>query len=430
MLIYKLIKSLPPEQREALILCARGFGKSFLEVVLALEDCLQNPGVEVAIIGPSLKQTKDIVSPLMKVITKDAPKGLITQKRSSITWEFANGSILCIGGFDTALEASRGRTFYNVYLEETGFSTADLDEYSYILYSVLMSTLRSRIGARLTHFTTPARVVDHALHTETLPKCKLNSALYIYTIFDNPMLTAQQIATEIESMGGIDSVNVRRELLCLIERDDAITVVPQFDEDRHVAQLNRSPNYKYMVCGDLGYKADKTAFHLIAYDHDIGKVVVLEEIWMEANRATPEVTAALKEKWGDLNPTYVVDYQGNEQANYATEGISLVFPQKDHFDSTVSYIRNLFFKDTVLIDPEKCPLLVQTLRSQIFNKQKSDFLRTATLGHADALMSITYGCRSVDKQTDLRPKPDPSKTWSNPALLNPHLSNLRKLGHQ
>jgi len=404
-LIYDLTKALPSSQREALIFCARGFGKSFLGVILALEDCLNNPGVQVAIVGPSIKQTKKIVTPLIKFISKDAPQGLVTPHKSTDTWKIANGSTLTLAGYDTATESLRGQTLFSIYLEETGFSTADLDEYVYILYSVLMPTLRARVGARLIHLTTAARVVDHPLHLETLPKCKMNNAFYKFTIEDNPMLSRTQIDKEIETLGGIDSITVKRELFCEIVRDDAITIVPTFNESTHVQAIEATETprpFKYYVGGDLGYTNDLSCFLLAGYDHDIGKVVVIDEKWFEPTTPTSVMVEALKE-WKEYKPTYIVDIQGNTRIDMAVLGLGTALPVKDKFDSTITFIRNEFYNDKLIIDP-KCKLLVETLRSATFNKAKTDFQRTATLGHADALMALVYLLRSIDKQSDLRPR--------------------------
>ena len=107
LLIYKLVRNLPKDEREALLFCARRFGKSFLGVIMALEDCLQNPGVQVAIAGPKFKQALKIVKFNMRKILKDAPKGLIKQVGS--TWVCSNGSTLVVTGFDTILETERGQ---------------------------------------------------------------------------------------------------------------------------------------------------------------------------------------------------------------------------------------------------------------------------------------------------------------------------------
>jgi hypothetical protein len=415
-IIYDLVKSLPRDQREALIFCARGFGKSYLEVVLALEDAIQNEDVKVAIVGPTLLQTKKIVTPLMKLITKDAPKGLIKQHRSTDTWQIDSGSCIALGGFDTILESFRGQSLFNIYMEETGFAKADADEYEYMLYSVLMPTLRSRIGGRIAHFTTPSRVVDHPLHTWTLPKCKLANAFYKFTIEDNPLLTTEQIEREIETLGGRGSVTVDRELFCEIRRDDSITVVTTFDEKRHVDAIEPTHQLAWMVGGDLGYTDDLNAFLRGGYDHNLGKVIIRDERWFEPTTASSVIVKNLQEwsaekRWrfesyrlAMPDVTHVVDIQGNTRTDMSALGLSTAEPVKDKFDSTITFIRNEFYNDRLVIHPD-CKLLIETLRSATFNKQKTDFLRTSALGHADMLMALVYLLRSIDRNTDLRAKP-------------------------
>jgi hypothetical protein len=432
-IIYDLVKNLPPEQREALIFCARGFGKSFLEVVLALEDCLQNPNVQVAIIGPSLKQAKKIVAPLIKLITKDAPKGLITQHRATDTWHMSNGSFLSVGGFDTILESFRGQTLFNIYMEETGFAKADLEEYEYMVYSVLMPTLRSRIGGRIAHFTTPSRVVDHPLHTWTLPQCKLAGAFYKFTIEDNPLLSTTQIEREIQTLGGRGSVTCDRELFCEIRRDDSITVVTTFDEKRHVQAIEPSHQLVWAVGGDLGYTDDLSAFARGGYDHNLGKVIVRDERWFKPETASSKIVQDLggwdsEERWrfpGYVKPldpsTHIVDIQGNTRTDMSALGLSTVEPEKDKFDSTITFIRNEFYNDRLVIHPD-CKLLIETLRSATFNKHKTDFQRTSALGHADMLMALVYLLRSVNRTTDLRPRPSRLDTLN----VNPQDSSFEQ----
>lgn len=420
-LIYDKIRALPQSQREALIFCSRRFGKSYLGIILALEDAIRNPGKQVAIVGPSFKQTKAIVTPILKDILKDAPKGLVTQSKSTSTWNISNGSSLILGGFDTIAESFRGLDIFSLYLEETGSATADLDEYSYLLYSILFPTLMHSRG-RIHHLTTPSRIVDHPLHIETLPKCKLSDAFYLFTIEDNPLLTKEDIEAEIELLGGRDSVSTQRELFCQIKRDDSITVVTTFDESRHVQAITPSHPLKYNAGGDLGYTNDLSVFLLAGYDHNIGKVLVLDELSFAPETPSSKIVETLHKTW-QQKPTYIADIQGNTRIDMATLGLDAYEPVKDKFDSTITFIRNEFYNDRLIIDP-KCKLLIETLRSATFNKQKTDFLRTATLGHADALMALVYLLRSIDRHTDLRPKPRRSTHFFHPDPPHP----LTKLG--
>jgi hypothetical protein len=407
--IYNLLKDLPATQREILIFCARRFGKSHLGVLLAFEECLQNPNVQVAIIGPSHKQTKSIVRPIIAKITNDAPKGLVTQSRTESRWNFSNGSTLLLGGFDTILESMRGMEIHAIYLEETGMATADMDEYTYLLYSVLFPTLMLSQG-KLYHLTTPSRIVDHPLHLETLPKCKLANAFYKYTVEENPLLSPEDTEKEIELLGGRDSIAVQRELFCEIKRDDSVTVVPTFNESIHVADVEISHQVMYAVGGDLGYVNDLSAFCLAGYDHNIGKVVVIDELVFPATTPSSVMVAKIQEVWGSYNATYIVDIQGNTRIDMSGLGLSTCAPIKDKFDSTITYIRNQFYNDKLVINP-KCKQLIETLRSATFNRNKTDFQRTSTLGHADSLMSLVYLLRSIDTTTDLRPKKLTADTW-------------------
>ena len=409
-LIYDLVRNLDKDKREALIFCSRRFGKSYLGCILALEDALQNPNKQVAIVGPTFKQTKAIVTPLLKLILKDAPPGLIIQAKAASTWNLSNGSTLMLGGFDTISERLRGLDINSLYLEETGLATADLEEFQYLIYSVLFPTLMHSKG-RITHLTTPARIIDHPLHTLTLPLCRMNDSFYKFTIEQNPLLSPEDITKEIENLGGIGSQNVRRELFCEILRDEAITIVPTFDETIHVQPLTHEHN-TYLISGDLGYVNDLSVFHLMGYCHTIGKVKVFEEKIFQPQTASSVIVESLKD-WAKYKATVVADIQGNTRIDMATFGLAAATPIKDKFESTVTFIRNEFFQNKVIIDPQ-CKLLIQTLRSGTFNKQKTDFSRNITLGHCDALMSACYGLRSVDKLTDLRPKPPKENVWSIP----------------
>lgn len=67
-------------------LCCRQFGKSYMGVVLALEDAIQNPGTCIYIFGPQKEQAMGIVSEKMKEITYDAPDGFIRPNERDYEW--------------------------------------------------------------------------------------------------------------------------------------------------------------------------------------------------------------------------------------------------------------------------------------------------------------------------------------------------------
>jgi hypothetical protein len=316
--------------------------------------------------------------------------------------------MIVLGGFDTVLESLRGLDLFNVYLEESGLAPSDFDEYNYLLYSVIFPTLMHSRG-KIIHLTTPPRILGHPLVIETLRKCKLNDSFYSFDIEKNPLLSPEEIEQEIETLGGRNSITVRRELYCEIIRDEAITVVTTFDKDRHIADINPSHELAWCVGGDLGYTNDLSAFLLAGYDHNLGKVIVCDEKVFSPQTPSLEIVRSLKE-WLIKQPTVVADIQGNTRIDMSALGLQTIEPVKDKFESTVTFIRNAFYQDQLLINP-RCKLLIETCENGMFNKQKTDFERSSTLGHLDTLMALVYLLRSVDKTRDLRPKPKPLEVF-------------------
>lgn len=94
--------------------------------------------------------------------------------------------------------------------------------------------------------------------------------------------------------------------------------------------------------------------------------------------------------------------------------------------SILKFIRDEYFRNRLIID-KKCTLLRTTSDSQMLNKQKTDWERNDNTGHGDALMSIVYGLRSVDRITDNRPKPNREDVWISPASNNSIEERLKQL---
>jgi hypothetical protein len=399
--IYNTLRRLPKTTREALVFCARRFGKSYLGDIMGVEDCIRNPGVNVYIIAPSRRQAGEIVRPIMRKIMMDMPKGLIIPT-SQYKYKFSNGSELILAGFDSALESMRGMDAYSIYIEETGQATSNLDEYLYMFLSVYMPTLQHSRG-RITHLTTSSPLVDHPLHIHTLPAARLNNAFFVFTIRDNPLLSEVDIEEEIISLGGADSPHVRRELFCEIVRDDSIVAVPAFDERLHVAPIYHRPHANYLVAGDFGGSRDMHFFLLMMFSHDLGVPAVIDEQWYKPNTSTGLMIPELKKKWDVHTERRVMDVPSQTRIDMCALDYSSMIPIKEGFVETLTYIRDIFFRDGIVIDP-RCVKLIETLRSGTLNDARTDWARTPTLGHCDGIMATVYGYRLLDTFSDSRPK--------------------------
>lgn len=377
------------------ILCARQFGKSFLGTLMAVEDCLRYPGYTIPVVGPTIKQTVDIVHQAMRLIMRDAPPGLIKRSKSETRW-YIGDSELVVGGFDTQTATrQRGKRALKIYVEEVVDSNPD--QYR--------ESIRSDLGPMLTHspmpqmifLTTPPRTPDHPFIVETMPEAKLNGSFFCYTIDDNKKLTPDQYEACVRRSGGRNSIEFRREYLCEIVRDTTIVVITDFDQRRHVGRRQFESEQRYRVAIDWGGVRDLTVALLHTYDYTSDTDVILHEMVFPANTDTEKIVNALR-KWEEhFNiEAKIADVPGQLHVDLTAKGYSVQAPMKQDWQAGINYMNTRFSLDKIVISPD-CPFLLQSVESGTFNKSKTDFERTLALGHCDGLAALMYGLRSTPR---------------------------------
>lgn len=397
--IYNTVRSLTVEQAtNIVILCARQFGKSYLGTLLAVEDCLKFPDSTVLLVGPTIKQTVDIVYQGIRKIQFDAPAGIIRRSKSESRW-YVGDSELVVGGFDVQnATRQRGKTILKIYIEELVDSSPD--DYDDAIKSDLGPALTHSPCGQIIYLTTPPKVPDHPFLTETVPEAKLNGALFTYTIDDNKQLSQVQYDAAIKRAGGINSVECRRELFCEIVRDKSILVVPNFLKDRNVREVVNPRHGHYQVTTDWGGVRDKTCALLHVYDYLLDKMLVLDERVHDANTATSTILESI---WEMIEVAavsiyqHVADVPGQLQIDLKElHDYEIIVPPKDDWRAACNNLDVGFLEENILIHP-RCTFLIENCNSGTFNKTKTDFERTRALGHCDGLAALMYGFRTQNK---------------------------------
>ena len=399
--IYDTIKRLPHDVVTIVLLCSRQFGKSVLGVLLACEDCQQNPGVVVVIIAPKVEQAAAIVRPRMRLLTKDAPEGLIRPVKSENTWYFENGSELRIGGSSSGAVSQRGKTLHKVYLEEFG-PDADPDGYLDFIQSDLLPTMTQSAHMQIVYMTTPPKIPDHPFVLETIPEARERGAFFRFTIDDNVWLSPAKKAQIVKACGGKHTIAYRREYMCEIVRDDSIILVPEFKEELHVREFDLPPYRKTWIGGDTGGVRDKTVLLLMAYDFERAKTLIVDEVAAAAETATADYIAAARAMerlhlgGAEAKHARWVDAPGQLRVDLAAHyKWPVMEPRQDELEPTVNQVRLGFTKNEIEVHP-RCKLTLETLRSGHFNDKRTDLARTKALGHMDAFMALAYGLRHKD----------------------------------
>jgi len=395
--IYDTVRNLPPGVREFVVLCSRRWGKSYLLIVLALENCLRKARSRERIIGPDIKQTTQIVVPLLNKIISDAPTGLIRRTKSEHKW-IVGDSELILGGFDTAnIESHRGSESENIWIEEGGSSNSD--NYIYGMRDVLKPQLLHTKGL-MGHFTTPPKLMSHEFVINTIPKAKLNNAFFTFTIFDNPILDEEQLEMAVKDCGGKHTKAFRREYLCELIKDDEILVVPEFDAKRHVMSFE-IPYYAYFQTFiDFGGVRDKTVAYFVAYDFARAKKLLIDEREFGPNTPTEIITASVRQmELSHTTETVVrkVDAPGQLFVDLLASDFHVSTVQKEDWEANINQLKIAFVNNEWEVH-ERCKFAILTLESATFNKNKTDFDRTEALGHCDGIAALMYANRDINKR--------------------------------
>jgi len=382
-------------------------------VLMAIEDCLQYPGKCILIMGPTLKQAREIVTPRMNDIIRDAPVGLIRRSKSEGKW-YIGTSELVIGGFDVNSTSQRGKTVQNIYIEEIVDSNPD--DYTESMRSDLGPALTHSDGGKMIFLTTPPKIPDHPFITDTMTQAEMDNALFIFTIDDNNQLTPEQKAACIKRAGGIHTTGYRREYLCEIVRDASIVVVPDYDDVVHASpHLGLPLKFFPHITTDFGGVKDKTVALFHFYDFFSDQSIIWDERVFEPNTETGLIVHGIREMealWmveaenflpfdesGEpVGITRYVDAPGQLQIDLREHHkIAMSIVPKADWQTAINNVAVRFSQNKVKVH-SRCTFLRQTLKSGTFNKQRNDFGRTNALGHCDAIAALMYGLRVERRQ--------------------------------
>lgn len=419
LLIHQSIEALPPGTKEAVLLCCRRFGKSHYGVVRAVMRCLRerDKRLVIRIVGPDIKQTVMIVDHIMaKLMATLVPLGLSSLIRpvKSEKMYVVGKSGIYLGGFDSQEDSLRGGEADEILVEETGSS--DPEQYAYQMKSVLKPQLLKTRG-RMIHLTTLPPVPDHPFTNETIPAAKLAGAFYSYTIYEDPLATAEIVDEAIKDCGGADTIEFKREYLNIQTRDPRIVAVPSFDRSRHVKIFEIPTSTKFQIAGDWGGVRDKTVGFLMTYDFLQDIDLVLDERVFDPNTPTGDIVPKMLELEKDLDSPVtqrLLDVPGQIQVDLnMTHKYEVVSPQKAEWQTMINYLIARIAQNKVWIHP-RCKFLALSLESGQLDKHRKDFARTTALGHCDAIAALMYGVRCLDRTNpwgEIRPSRDNAHVW-------------------
>ena len=416
---------------------SRQFGKSYWLVKRALEAAFRKPRAKVKYATAFLTDLEEFILPAFELILEDCPKDLkpkyIAHKSK---WRFPhNGAEIKLVGLDRKPNGLRGNAIDLIILDEAGFM-ARLD---YIYKSVIIPATTHRPNCRILVFSTPPETPAHDF-LDYVQKAEYEGGYLKLTIYDNPMVDETTIGRLMEESGGANSTTWRREYLCEHITDADLAIISDWKEEfvEAIPRDDYYPFYHKYVNMDLGVK-DQTAALFGYYDFLKAKYIIEDEFVISGPKMNTNILqACLKHKelqvW-----TYGYDFKFKDEENIQSEEIEYVNKAWEQNQPKVflrvadnnnplliqdlSYLHRIHFTPTdkgtlaemvnatkILVRDEgivvhpRCKQLKGALKYGVWDKHRREFAHSKIYGHFDALASLIYGVRNLNRSTNPIPR--------------------------
>jgi hypothetical protein len=419
--IWDCITDEDPLHTSHTISSARQLGKSFTEVVVAVEYCLRYPKSTVLFAAPKKSQATEIIhGETYFRVFETCPDSLKPKIKDSIIL-FPNGSRIRVGHTDNGgFDDLRGGAAHLLILDEAGFmSHLDIG-----ILPALQPMLSSTRGKTL-FSSTPPPSLEHPyveIHRRHLEKGYVSQ----FTIFDNKSLQDADIIKAYEETGSkcangeyIPSTRFRREYLAEFVMEGSIQLAPDWDDEFiAVSEPNRYHQYHHRYISMDPGTTDFNAGLLGYYDHENQHLQILDEWTYQGQTLNSEVLSTgiktkIEDNFGTI-PVYRMISDNNNLhllADLKTiYGLPFVGTTKTRLENNraaqeegmVTKVNNWLRQGRISIHP-RCEMLIGNLRYGTWEEvgqNKRQFARSKVYGHYDHFAALVYLVRNIDERTN------------------------------
>lgn len=405
---------------------ARRTGKTFVLLLIALEDAIRKPGSRYNVAAATKKSLGEFIWPMLKAMLADCPEHLrprIGNADGHVSFEKRGGGYLVLAGCDDseAVERLRGPFAHGNVIEECG-TIPGKPGLAYLMTSILGPQLKSTSGWTLMAMT-PPRSSGHTSARMALVAEGRGPEAYDYcTTFDCPRYGDNDHRLQMQSDADLLGISLadymaspdfRREWLALIETDPNYAVIRTFTAERKkktVCELDLEPiHIDRYVSMDIGFSPDWTGILYAYWSFDRHKLRIVGERLIR-RMGSVELQAAIKEdeaKFFARNQPFLRVSDNNNPILLRDLSIQygLVFTEtaKDDLHAAVADTNRWVGNGTVEIDPE-CKQLIAQMQAATWNEKGTEFERTAEFGHFDLVASLVYLVRNVIPNINRVPK--------------------------
>lgn len=396
-------KILASPTRKPVVHCSRRLGKSYLLCTMAIESAIRNPRWPVRYVAPTRVGLRTAIHPLMQEILSDCPAE-IRPKWNTLDNQYLfpnGGTIHLVGANNSHEDDARGSAAGLAIVDEAAF----VDNLRYLVQDVLMPQTINTGGMVILSSSSP-RSPAHEF-VDFIQEAEISGNYSIHTI-DSAGYSPEIVEEFKREAGGADSTTWKREYLCELVVDQDFAITPEWQRVA-IDEMPRDDYFKFYhtyVAMDIGFK-DYTAVIFGHYDFKRGVLFIEDELVrrgpaMTTDVLSEEIKAKESELWGD-KPVYrrIADNNNPIMLNdmAARHKLAFMATSKDSLEAMVNYLR-VFVNSGKLMVSEKCRNVIGCLRHGVWNQARTEFDRSASLGHFDALAALIYLVRNLDMVTN------------------------------
>lgn len=407
--IREVLASTDPKVNSYIIDCARQFGKSFIMFVIAVEECIRNPGSTQVYIGPLKSQVNEIINGnTFGVVFATCPKdGVPSYNESAL--HFPNGSRIRIAGSDNRnYENLRGGAANTIFLDEAGFIN---DLTTGVLPTV--EPMTKTTGGKVIFASTPPESLDHDYY-DVLRDHDEQKLISTYTIWDDKSLKPTQLEKIINQCRGQQTTKFKREYECKRIAETDTQVLPELTKDVAASILlpdesfRQDPLYKHWikyVVADWGGR-DKTAILFAHFNTHKRKLIIEDHLdLVGSDISSARIAGAIKDKvkllWTEGTIRYFCDNNNILIQNdmIIQHRLPFVATSKGKLHEMVQKVRDWVYDERIeFAGPAEFAL--KSCMSGYWNKRREEFATSKTYGHFDHLAALVYLVRNCDTTTD------------------------------
>lgn len=277
--------------------CARRWGKTFLVLLIKIEDAHRRPGSRHTLATALQDDIGEIVIPLFNEIVEDCPADCLPEVRTARLGEtygiyFKNGSVIKLVGVDKKPRGLRGKRSDGHAWTEAAFFAELTDPVSRVQHQ-----FQNVPHACLLMESSAPEDPDHEFDVQFIPEAKARGAYVFQTIHDNDQLTEEQKAKYFAEAAKVSKANADRELLGIRSRDAVRVVIPEWSES--YVQAHERPKHAYAISVfDPGWRHLFGA--LWGYIDFAEQILVVEDSWAGSNASTARVACIIAARELDL----------------------------------------------------------------------------------------------------------------------------------